>query len=748
MLMMIGGVSAADGDVTIVVNNQAGTPIAGATASLIFYGGGAGGTYMPGKPADGTGTVIFTASEIATWITGNNPTTAEQIYIQPNSKVDIGTAYGKVRTVRAIDGFPIIPYNVIGETLVPMPAMSFDYNMIMMSTEPVQTTWNDLSNEFTVTVTLAESISVTPDAMRLRLIRNLLPGQPVAEDPDDDWYFGGERWIGIGKGDATNTGLSLSATFSQDILSDWEEGNKAVVRPEIWINRNVDGTDTVDDYYAVDITLSSSYVHPVQINDEDLFYPTIQDAIDAASAGNTINVAAGTYIENLVIDKILTLQGEGKGVVFVTGSVTIAASDVVLDGFRIEGTIIIDDSGTAISDITISNNIITGASYGIRVGQSSGNGISLLTIEDNEIIENGGKGILFWNLVDYEANPIYDITISRNTISDNAGTGISTYGIGPYTIVDNIVERNAGNGISIKYDDGDIVSGNTVTDNTAMGINMHQVTNTIVENNIVSGHVSEEVVTTFWGGSVTAGKGSAIYVHEASENNIIRFNDLIGNKIGVLINRESAGSDPSSNSINYNDIEGNTKYGVLNTLVDPATPVNAKYNYWGDATGPSGEGSGIGDSVSVNVDYDPWCLNDECTNLGGEGTDFIALSVPDFINYGALYGIPGFESAEQTITLTNVGALDVQVKPVWEFGDEIFKYIKFSNDAWTTTKKLSGGVGTENDFTMTINAILISNDPWVFSNPVNVLTKIILTDDLRPLKGPQTGTIYFQAVEV
>lgn len=42
-------------------------------------------------------------------------------------------------------------------------------------------------------------------------------------------------------------------------------------------------------------------------------YATIQGAINAASPGDTVAVGPGTYVENVVIDRSLTLQGVRKG---------------------------------------------------------------------------------------------------------------------------------------------------------------------------------------------------------------------------------------------------------------------------------------------------------------------------------------------------------------------------------------------------------------------------------------------------
>ncbi len=158
-------------------------------------------------------------------------------------------------------------------------------------------------------------------------------------------------------------------------------------------------------------------------------YGTIQAAIDAASTGQTVLVADGSYPENISFGgKDITVEsvnGAGSTSIENTAGVLVtfdAGSDSTLRGFTISnGTTGVVSVG---SDVTIQECVIDGMSAaGI---QHDGAGGDHLVIEDTTISDNH-PGI-------YSSDPASHVTLRRTEVTGNSvtgnGGGIQTAGSG------------------------------------------------------------------------------------------------------------------------------------------------------------------------------------------------------------------------------------------------------------------------------------------------------------------------------
>lgn len=131
-------------------------------------------------------------------------------------------------------------------------------------------------------------------------------------------------------------------------------------------------------------------------------YPggSIQDAIAAASPGDTIVVYPGTYHEHLLINISVTLNGAGSDKTFIDGDgenkeiISIVASNVEIGGFTLQNGSKSPDHQYGgiqimhVTDITIHNNLIRENYFGIFLSESN---FSYIT--DNVIIDNYDSGI-------------------------------------------------------------------------------------------------------------------------------------------------------------------------------------------------------------------------------------------------------------------------------------------------------------------------------------------------------------------
>lgn len=155
-------------------------------------------------------------------------------------------------------------------------------------------------------------------------------------------------------------------------------------------------------------------------------YSTIQNAIAAASTGDTIFVYNGTYIENIIIDKSLELIGENRNTTFIDGNmkgdtVTILSEKVLLLNFTIlngKTTIKLDVFRAGIR-LTESHCVIKGnrlkdnqiGILGLRVTNS--------TIVDNQLYGNGITFSPYENVDRPKISLKYFMhNISNNTVND------------------------------------------------------------------------------------------------------------------------------------------------------------------------------------------------------------------------------------------------------------------------------------------------------------------------------------------
>jgi len=584
------GANPGNGDVTIVVQDQAGTPIEGATVNL-FWGDPAW-SWMTGKTTGTDGSATFTASEIGDWRVANSSPTL----FQAMAKYEDETTYGIAYTWACADEMPCITYRDTTE-------YSLTYNLVMFQKQ-APALEKHANGDVTATFVLADDMSATTLSPKMGFFCS--KGTGTSDPPDNImWYFpdGSGGWIpyillGTYQDATVIDGNSISATGAASLFEPVERGLDTVIAIPVFLNTPAthdgltsDEKNMAEDYYtlAASSMFNNLLVCPVQLGDETVFFDTIQEAIGAAFSGDTINVAAGTYSETILIDKGVTLTGAGadntiidaSGVAVQTAiglpcAVGITASDVTFQSFTVQ------NAGVGVHgtpDADADGNV---DARGIVVGGTSSAPLANVKLLDNKVINSEAGGIQ----VEYA-----EVEVNGNEVTNNQWDGFVSYNLKSSTIWANTFSNNGPSGQANWNDAGIEVGLDTNATVTISG-------NTI-ENNLGSGD----------------SKGVGIYLRDSisdTETVTVEQNVISGNSDYGII---SKATDPAKVSIHYNNIVGNGEYGVNNTV---SAALDATLNWWGDVSGPQhgsyegpdahpyGNPGGQGDRVSDNVDYVPW----------------------------------------------------------------------------------------------------------------------------------------------
>lgn len=211
---------------------------------------------------------------------------------------------------------------------------------------------------------------------------------------------------------------------------------------------------------------------------------TIGAAVGLASSGDTIRIAPGTYVENVVIEIDLELVGTGGAAVTTidgnaSGRVVTAQAVVTLDGLTITNGL--EEFGAGVGgwgSLVLKNSTIIGntaSGYyargaGVGVGTGSSVTIDRCTIRDNQATYSGTSYYMGAGGVHSRFG---SLTILKSTIAGNTSEGSAggiVLGDGLLKISNTTISDNASAGTgginTYRLDAGSVLSGVTITANT------------------------------------------------------------------------------------------------------------------------------------------------------------------------------------------------------------------------------------------------------------------------------------------
>ena len=375
-------------------------------------------------------------------------------------------------------------------------------------------------------------------------------------------------------------------------------------------------------------------------------YSTIQDAINASSAGDTIRVYAGIYYENIKVNRTVTMIGNGTGKTIINGSrqydvVNISANSVVFTGFTIQysgnttwptieaGIKLYYVKYVHIHDVNCSNNYV-----GILFDHSSEN-----IIEYNIIGWNDAIGILMMtadknyirnNICNYnQYNAIFarmsnHVEILNNTCNWNNGYSIELDSSNYARVVNNTCTNNE-DGMDVWISHWLYIANNTFSSNLWWGFYCWEVDSSVFFNNTCNNnlfddgmYISDSDSNNIYNNTCNSNGGDGLNLYFSSTNSVYN-NNFSNNDNGIWLEDESDDNDIYDNYISSNtnvgieigwwsdnnDIYHNMILSNMRQAQDASSnnwDHDGEGNYWDDYTGLDNgaggriAGDGIGDT--------------------------------------------------------------------------------------------------------------------------------------------------------
>jgi parallel beta-helix repeat protein len=399
----------------------------------------------------------------------------------------------------------------------------------------------------------------------------------------------------------------------------------------------------------------------------NLCYAKIQLAVNAASNNDLINVAPGTYKEDVIIGKPLSLIGSGAGSsvidatglpngIFVDGYDNPGLNNVTVAGFSVknalyEGVLVVSTSNATILNNRIVNNDKEGPVFGsgpacngqpaFETDESGdcGGALHLMGAVNAMVAGNVMTGNADGILISDETAASHDNVLVNNIVTDNplecgivlashppVGSAPPYYaphhGVFNNTVANNVSNANGvqigGAGVGLFSDgegpgraSGNLIIRNQLTNNGIPGVALHThvgpafgaPADNMNGNVIVGNFISGNGADT----ADTATPGTTgININSGGGGSPVQGTIISQN----LIQNEQvdvAVNDPAAFSAHFNDLLGGN-IGVANVCaLDGAActgKIDATENYWGCPGGPGSMGCTT--TSGPNISFAPW----------------------------------------------------------------------------------------------------------------------------------------------
>jgi len=331
-------------------------------------------------------------------------------------------------------------------------------------------------------------------------------------------------------------------------------------------------------------------------------YHEIQQAIDAASEGDTILVFSGIYHEHVVVNKMLSLFGENKNVTIMDGddagtAFKVSANNVTISGFTIQN----GDKGvhilSSMSNNDITDNIILYNEVGVLLDSNCIGNI----ISHNKIMFSTTDGIY--------GDRCGKNVVAHNNVSFNGWHGIFLYASEPCVVDSNFILSNGIDGVFIRYSSNNTITGNLLSGNHAGGLYIYSDEDPTRPSGLSKGNIIEN--------NIVLNNSYGIKVVHSGTDLGFAGNEVCGNYIAYNNNSLNI-SGSSGNSIYHNNFIDNSNgvsiYESSNNTWDGGYLAGGNYwidhnstdLYWGPYQNITGS-DGIGDilyRVSMNLTQD------------------------------------------------------------------------------------------------------------------------------------------------